>query len=44
MILQAIIYVIVIDVFVTQETEAHAKMISLENLLCNCSCNLPSQG
>ena len=22
------------------ETEAHAKIVSLENFLCNCNCNL----
>ena len=40
MILNAFCQVIVIDAFVPWETEAHAKMNSLENLLCNCDCNL----
>ena len=38
-ILKAIIYVILPDAFVSCETEAHAKIISLENCFCNCSCN-----
>ena len=35
--IQAILYVIVIDALVQWETEAHAMMISLDNL---CNCNL----
>ena len=34
------IYVIVIDAFLPWETEAHTKIISRGNYLCNCNCNL----
>ena len=34
-------YVVVTDTFVPWDTETHATINSLRNLLCNCNCNLP---